>query len=189
MLPRRGSELTWEPRFFDIKCRFAGFSPDAVVIVATIRALKMHGGLPKIRLTEENLAALEKGLANLAKHLENIRNFGLPAVVAVNNFPTDTRAEMDLLVERCRAMGAEVAVSEVWAKGGAGGVDLAQKVLAAMDKPNNFRFLYDVNLPIREKIAVIAKSVYGADGVVFTPSAAKTVDELTSLGYDKTPTA
>lgn len=181
-----GADLGAE-KFCDIKCRFAGFRPDAVVIVATVRALKMHGGVPKTELTAENLAALEKGLANLTKHIENIKNFGLPAVVAVNNFPTDTQAELSLLVEKCQAMGAEVSVSEVWAKGGEGGIDLASKVLAAMEKPNNFKFLYDVNLPIREKITVIAKNIYGADGVNFTATAAKTIDELTALGFDKTP--
>lgn len=181
-----GADLGAE-KFCDIKCRFAGFKPDAVVIVATVRALKMHGGLAKTQLTEENLAALEKGLANLTKHIENIQSFGLPVVIAVNNFPTDTKAELALLVEKCKAMGAEVSVSEVWAKGGEGGIDLAKRVLAAMEKPNGFKFLYDVNLPIKEKISVIAKNIYGADGVNFTAAAAKTIDELTALGFDKTP--
>lgn len=181
-----GADLGAE-KFLDIKCRFAGFKPDAVVIVATVRALKMHGGVPKTQLAEENLTAMEKGLANLTKHIENIWNFGLPVVVAINNFPTDTRAELDLLVEKCKAMEVEVSVSEVWDKGGAGGLDLANKVLAAMEKPNNFKFLYDVNLPIKDKITAIAKNVYGAEGVSFTSQASRTIEELTSLGYDKTP--
>lgn len=181
-----GADLGAE-KFLDIKCRFAGFKPDAVVIVATVRALKMHGGVPKTQLAEESLTAMEKGLANLTKHIENIQNFGLPVVVAVNKFPTDTRAELDLLVEKCKAMEVEVAVSEVWDKGGAGGLDLANKVLAAMEKPNNFKFLYDVNLPIKDKITAIAKNVYGAEGVSFTSQASRTIEELTNLGYDKTP--
>lgn len=181
-----GADLGAE-KFLDIKCRFAGFKPDAVVIVATVRALKMHGGVPKAQLTEENLPALEKGLANLAKHIENVQSFGVPAVVAVNAFPTDTKAELDLLVKIAQGIGAEVALSEVWAKGGEGGIELANKVLAAMEKPNCFKFLYDVNLPIKEKIATIAKSIYGADGVNYSAAAAKTIDELTEMGFDKTP--
>jgi formate--tetrahydrofolate ligase len=181
-----GADLGAE-KFLDIKCRFAGFKPDAVVIVATVRAIKMHGGVPKAELGTENLNALEKGLANLAKHIENIQGFGLPAVVAVNVFPTDTKAELELLVKICQDIGAAVAVSEVWEKGGAGGLELADKVLAAMEKPNNFKFLYDVNQPIRDKIAIIARKIYGASGVNFSPAAAKTIDELTNLGFDKTP--
>lgn len=181
-----GADLGAE-KFVDIKCRFAGFKPDAVVIVATVRALKMHGGVVKAQLAEENMGALEKGLANLAKHIENIKSFGLPAVVAVNAFPTDTEAELAMLVKICQGIGADVSISEVWAKGGTGGIDLANKVLAAMEKPRDFKFLYDIHLPIREKIEIIAKNIYGADGVIYTGPAAKTIDELTALGFDKTP--
>ncbi|MBP2652708.1 MAG: Formate--tetrahydrofolate ligase [Firmicutes bacterium] len=181
-----GADLGAE-KFLDIKCRFAGFKPDAVVIVATVRALKMHGGVPKAELGTENLRALEKGLDNLAKHIENIQSFGLPVVVAVNAFPTDTKSELELLVKICQDIGADVAVSEVWAKGGEGGLALADKVLAAMEKPNNFKFIYDVNQPIRDKILAIAGKIYGASGVNFSPAAAKTIDELTAMGFDKTP--
>ena len=181
-----GADLGAE-KFLDIKCRFAGFRPSAVVIVATVRALKMHGGVAKNQLTEENLVALEKGLENLMKHIENIQGFGLPTVVAVNAFPLDTQKELDLLVEKCEAMGADVAVSEVWAKGGEGGIELAHKVLAAMEKPNNFKFIYDAASPIKEKIETIAKKIYGADGVNYSAAAEKSIAELTSLGFDKTP--
>jgi formate--tetrahydrofolate ligase len=181
-----GADLGAE-KFLDIKCRFAGFRPSAVVIVATVRALKMHGGVAKNQLTEENLVALEKGLENLMKHIENIQSYGLPTVVAVNAFPLDTKKELNLLVEKCEAMGADVALSEVWAKGGEGGIDLANKVLAAMEKPNNFKFLYDATLPIKEKIETIAKKIYGADGVNYSAAAEKSIKELTSLGFDKTP--
>ncbi len=181
-----GADLGAE-KFLDIKCRFAGFKPDAVVIVATIRALKMHGGVAKTELAQENLQAMELGIANLTKHIENIQKFGLPAVVAVNKFPADTAAELKLLVEKCEAMGAKVSVSEVWEKGGAGGVDLAQKVLKAMEADNEFKFLYDANQPIKEKIATIAKEIYGADGVEFTAAANKTIADLEQMGYDKTP--
>lgn len=181
-----GADLGAE-KFLDIKCRFAGFKPSAVVIVATVRALKMHGGVAKNQLTEENLVALEKGLENLVKHIENIQSFGLPAVVAINAFPLDTKKELNLLVEKCQAMGADVSVSEVWAKGGEGGIDLANKVLAAMEKPNNFKFLYDATLPIKEKIETIAKNIYGADGVNYSAAAEKSINELTNLGFDKTP--
>ena len=181
-----GADLGAE-KFLDIKCRFAGFRPSDVVIVATVRALKMHGGVAKNQLTEENLVALEKGLENLMKHIENIQGFGLPTVVAVNAFPLDTQKELDLLVEKCEAMGADVAVSEVWAKGGEGGIELAHKVLAAMEKPNNFKFIYDAASPIKEKIETIAKKIYGADGVNYSAAAEKSIAELTSLGFDKTP--
>jgi len=181
-----GADLGAE-KFLDIKCRFAGFKPSAVVIVATVRALKMHGGVAKNQLTEENLVALENGMENLIKHIENIQSFGLPAVVAINAFPLDTKKELDLLVAKCEAMGAAVSVSEVWAKGGEGGIDLAHKVLAAMDKPNNFKFLYEVTASIKEKIESIAKNIYGADGVNYSAAADKAISELTALGFDKTP--
>ncbi|TWH52087.1 formate--tetrahydrofolate ligase [Sporomusa sp. KB1] len=181
-----GADLGAE-KFLDIKCRFAGFKPSAVVIVATVRALKMHGGVPKNELAGENMAALEKGLANLTKHIENIQQFGLPAVVAINAFPTDTAKELGFVEEKCNAMGAEVALSEVWAKGSLGGQALAEKVLAACEKPNNFTFAYDEQAPIKDKIAAIATKIYGADGVNYTAAAEKTVKELTALGFDKTP--
>lgn len=181
-----GADLGAE-KFLDIKCRFAGIKPAAVVIVATVRALKMHGGVPKTDLVGENMAALEKGLDNLVKHIENMRKFGLPVVVAVNAFPTDTPKELEFVESKCNALGAQVAVSEVWAKGGAGGLALAEKVLQAVEQPSNFKFLYDERLPIKEKIAVIAKEIYGADDVAYTPAADKTIGELTALGYDKTP--
>ncbi|QDR81429.1 formate--tetrahydrofolate ligase [Sporomusa termitida] len=181
-----GADLGAE-KFIDIKCRFAGFQPSAVVIVATVRALKMHGGVPKNQLAGENMAALEKGLANLTKHIENIQQFGLPAVVAINAFPTDTDKELNFVEEQCKAMGAEVALSEVWAKGSLGGQVLADKVLAACEKANNFTFAYDEKAPIKDKIAAIATKIYGADGVTYTTAAEKTIQELTAMGFDKTP--
>ena len=181
-----GADLGAE-KFCDIKCRFAGLQPDAVVIVATVRALKSHGGVAKADLGKENMTALEKGLENLTKHIENIGKFGLPAVVAINAFPTDTKEELAFVEEKCQALGAEVALSEVWAKGGAGGEAAAKKVLAALDKPKQFRCLYDEKLPIKEKIETIASEIYGAAGVDYTASAAKTIAELTALGFDKTP--
>ena len=181
-----GADLGAE-KFLDIKCRFAGFKPDAVVLVATVRALKAHGGVAKADLGKENMTALEKGLANLTKHIENIDKFGLPTVVAVNAFPTDTAAELAFVEKQCQAMGADVALSEVWAKGGAGGEAVAKKLLAAMERPNQFKFLYDEKLPIKEKIGIIAREIYGADGVNYTPAADKTIQQLTDLGFDKTP--
>jgi len=181
-----GADLGAE-KFIDIKCRFADIRPSAVVIVATVRALKMHGGVPKNELTGENMAALEKGLANLEKHIENMHKFGLPAVVAINAFPTDTKNELDFVAEKCRALGAEVALSEVWAKGGAGGLELAEKVLKAVKTPNNFKFIYDETSPIKEKIATIAREIYGADDVNYTLAAEKAIAELAANGFDKTP--
>ena len=181
-----GADLGAE-KFLDIKCRFAGLKPDAVVIVATVRALKMHGGLDKKELANIDMEALEKGLANLTKHIENIHKFGLPAVVAINAFPTDTKEELDFVEAKCKALGADVALSEVWAKGGAGGIELAEKVEAVMQKTNNFHFMYDVNQSIPEKITTIAKEIYGADGVNFTKAAQKQLKEIEDLGYDKMP--
>lgn len=181
-----GADLGAE-KFLDIKCRFAGLKPDAVVIVATVRALKMHGGIDKKELANIDMEALEKGLANLTKHIENIHKFGLPAVVAINAFPTDTKEELDFVEAKCKALGADVALSEVWAKGGAGGIELAEKVEAAMQKTNNFHFMYDVNQSIPEKITTIAKEIYGADGVNFTKAAQKQLKEIEDLGYDKMP--
>ncbi|HQD38062.1 MAG TPA: formate--tetrahydrofolate ligase, partial [Candidatus Avimonas sp.] len=166
-----GGDLGAE-KFFDIKCRKAGLKPDAVVIVATVRALKSHGGVEKTRLSEENLEALEKGLPNLIKHIENItQKFGLPAVVAINRFPQDTDAELEIVRRRCAEMGANVALSEVWAKGGEGGIELAKEVIRIAAQPNDFRLVYDDRMPLKEKIMTIAREIYGADGVDFLPAA------------------
>lgn len=181
-----GADLGAE-KFMDIKCRFAGFAPDVVMLVTTVRALKSHGGVAKADLGNENMEALERGLANLTKHIENIGKFGLPAVVAINAFPTDTQAELAFVEEKCTAMGADVALSEVWAKGGEGGEAVARKLLAAMGRPKEFRFLYDETQPIKQKIETIAREIYGADGVDYTTSANKTIKELTEMGFDKTP--
>lgn len=181
-----GADLGAE-KFLDIKCRFAGIHPDAVVIVATVRALKMHGGVPKTELGKVDMAALEKGLANLTKHIENVHKFGLPAVVAINAFPTDTKEELDFVEEKCNALGASVALSQVWAKGGEGGVELAEKVLEAMKQPADFHYMYEVEQNIPEKIEAIAKAIYGADGVDFTAPAKKQLAEIEALGLDKMP--
>lgn len=181
-----GADLGAE-KFLDIKCRFAGLKPSAVVIVATVRALKMHGGLPKTELGKVDMSALEKGLENLIKHIETVKAFGLPAVVAINAFPTDTKEELDFVEKKCNELGAEVALSEVWAKGGEGGIALAEKVLAATEKPNNFNFTYEVDQSIPEKIEAIVKRVYGGDGVVFTGPAMKQLKEIEELGLDNMP--
>ncbi|MCF2600530.1 formate--tetrahydrofolate ligase [Anaerovibrio lipolyticus] len=181
-----GADLGAE-KFLDIKCRFAGIHPDAVVIVATVRALKMHGGVPKTELGKVDMAALEKGLANLTKHIENVHKFGLPAVVAINAFPTDTKEELDFVEEKCNALGASVALSQVWANGGEGGVELAEKVLEAMKQPADFHYMYEVEQSIPEKIEAIAKAIYGADGVDFTAPAKKQLAEIEALGLDKMP--
>lgn len=183
-----GADLGAE-KFLDIKCRMAGFRPDAVVIVATARALKLHGGVPKDQLNNENLEALDKGMPNLLKHVENITKvYGLPAVVAINRFPTDTEAELDRIAEKCKELGVNVRLSEVWGKGGAGGIELAEEVVRLADSGNSdFNFSYDENLPIREKINAIATKIYGADGVDFVDKAGKQIDELEALGFGKTP--
>ena len=181
-----GADLGAE-KFLDIKCRMAGLKPDVVVLVATVRALKYQGGVAKAELDTVNLAALEKGMANLEKHIENIGKFGLPTVVAINAFPTDTAEELALVRQKCAALGAAVAVSEVWAKGGEGGKAVAELVLQAIEHPSEFRFLYDETLPIKEKIATIAREIYGADGVNYSKTAEKTIRELTVLGFDHTP--
>ena len=181
-----GADLGAE-KFLDIKCRFAGLRPDAVVIVATVRALKMHGGLDKKELSKRDMQALEKGLANLTKHIENIQAFGLPAVVAINRFPTDTEEELSFVRQACEKLGASVALSEVWAKGGEGGLELADKVIEATKKENHFHYIYDVEESIPAKIEKIAKTIYGADGVDFTKAAQKQLAEIESLGLDKMP--
>ena len=182
-----GADLGAE-KFLDIKCRMAGLKPNAVVVVATVRALKYNGGVAKADLNNENLEALEKGLPNLLKHVSNITNvYKLPCVVAINAFPTDTKAELDLVESKCKELGVNVALSEVWAKGGEGGVELAQKVVKACEKPANFAPIYDVNLPIKEKIETIAKVIYGADGVTYSSEANKAIAEIEKLGKDKLP--
>ncbi len=181
-----GADLGAE-KFLDIKCRFTGFKPDAVVIVATIRALKMHGGLAKTELATENIEALKKGMTNLAKHIENIQKFGLPIVVAINAFPTDTENELQELKALCESMGASVSISEAWAKGGEGAIDLAQKVIEATEKPSNFQYMYDVNDSIKDKINAIATKIYGADGVNYTPAVEKTIAEFEAEDLDKMP--
>ena len=181
-----GADLGAE-KFFDIKCRLAGLVPDAVVIVATVRALKMNGGVPKDALGTENLDALKKGAANLEKHIENIGKFGVPAVVAVNVFPTDTEAELLLLEDLCARLGAKCARSEVWAKGGAGGLALADAVEDALGRTADFHPIYDAKKSIAEKIEIIAHEIYGADGVDFTPEAQKQMAEMETLGMTETP--
>ncbi|MBQ1407844.1 MAG: formate--tetrahydrofolate ligase [Eubacterium sp.] len=175
-------------KFFDIKCRLAGLKPSAVVIVATVRALKYHGGVAKADLNKENLEAIEKGLPNLLQHIDNVKNvYGLPCVVAINAFPTDTKAELDLVEKRCNELGANVALSEVWAKGGEGGRALAEEVVRLCEQPNDFKFAYDLEDPIDVKIEKIAKKVYHADGVEFVGPAKKQLKRLTELGFDNVP--
>ncbi|HIT57560.1 MAG TPA: formate--tetrahydrofolate ligase [Candidatus Galloscillospira stercoripullorum] len=175
-------------KFLDIKCRMAGLTPSAVVVVATVRALKYHGGVDKARLGEEDLSALEKGMPNLLRHVENIKEvYGLPCVVALNAFPTDTKAELKLVEEKCRALGVNVALSEVWAKGGEGGMALAEEVVRLCEEPGNFRFAYDTNLSIEEKLHAIVTRVYHGDGVALTSKARRQAEELTALGFGALP--
>lgn len=183
-----GADLGAE-KFIDIKCRKAGIKPDAVIIVATVRALKYNGGVAKDALNEENLEALEKGLPNLLKHVENITQvFGLPAVVAINRFPFDTEAELKLVEDKCKELGVNVALSEVWAKGGEGGIEVAKEVLRLIDEEeNNFKYCYDEELSIKEKINAIATKVYGADGVNYTKEADKEIARLERLGFGNLP--
>ncbi|MFY9177408.1 MAG: formate--tetrahydrofolate ligase [Caldicoprobacterales bacterium] len=183
-----GADLGAE-KFFDIKCRKAGLTPSAVVIVATVRALKHHGGALKNELSVENLEALEKGIPNLLKHIENVtQKFGLPAVVAINRFPTDTEAELKLIEDKCREYGVNVALSEVWAKGGEGGIQLAKEVVRLIDKgQNNFKFIYSEDDPIEKKIEAIVREVYGGDGVEFTPAASREISRLKKYGFGNLP--
>lgn len=182
-----GADLGAE-KFLDIKCRMADIKPSAVVVVATVRALKHHGGVAKADLGQENLEALEKGLPNLLQHVENITNvFGLPAVVAINRFPTDTEAELALVEEKCRELGVNVALSEVWGKGGEGGIALAEEVVRLCEEPNDFRFSYDLELSIEEKIKAIAQKIYRADDVIITPPAMKQLRHLEQLGFGDLP--
>ncbi|EQK48255.1 MULTISPECIES: formate--tetrahydrofolate ligase [Paraclostridium] len=183
-----GADLGAE-KFLDIKCRMADLKPDAVIIVATVRALKYNGGVAKDKLNEENLEALEAGLPNLLKHVENITKvYGLPAVVAINRFPLDTEAELKLVEDKCKELGVNVALSEVWAKGGEGGIEVAKEVLRLLDEEeNNFKFCYEDDLSIKEKIEAIATKIYGADGVDFAPAAEKEIANLEKLGFSKLP--
>lgn len=184
-----GSDLGAE-KFFDIKCRFAGLNPSCVVLVATIRALKYNGGIPKTELTAENVDALKKGIVNLKTHIENMQKFGVPVVVAINRFHTDTEAEIAYIKEFCNEMGVEVSLAEIFAKGGKGGTDLAEKVCATIEKfegKANFKPLYDEKLPIKEKLNIIAKEIYRANGVIFTAQAEKAIKEITELGFGDIP--
>ena len=182
-----GADLGAE-KFLDIKCRMGNLHPDCVVLVATARALKYNGGVPKAETSKENLEALEKGLPNLLQHVENITKvYKLPCVVAINRFPTDTEAELKLIEEKCKALGVNVALSEVWGKGGEGGIELAKEVIRLCEQPNDFTFAYELDLSIKEKIEAIAKKIYHADGVNFTANVEKQIKTLTELGYDKMP--
>ncbi len=182
-----GADLGAE-KFLDIKCRVGNLKPDAVVIVATVRALKYNGGVPRAELSAENLIALQKGLPNLEKHLENIHSFGLPAVVALNHFPTDTQAEIDLIAQTCANHQVRMAVSKVFAEGGAGGESLAQAVLESLENdPKNFRYLYDEQLPLVEKVRTIAQKIYGADDVALTATARKDLETIEAQGLDRLP--
>ena len=182
-----GADLGAE-KFLDIKCRAAGLDPSAVVIVATVKALKYNGGVPKAELGAENLEALERGLPNLLKHVENITQvYGLPCVVAINRFSNDTDAELALIADKCRALGVNVALSEVWGKGGEGGVPLAEEVLRLCDQPHQFQFAYEQDLPLRDKIEAIVRRVYGGAGVSYSPAAAKELDRLEAIGFGSLP--
>ena len=175
-------------KFVDIKCRKAGIRPDAAVVVATVRALKYHGGIAKTDLNIENLEALEKGIPNLLQHVENVtQNYGLPCVVAINRFPTDTEAELELVREKCKELGVNVALSEVWGKGSEGGIELAQEVLRLVESENNFHFVYEDNLGIQQKVEAIATKIYRADGVEFTAAAKKQLATIESLGFGNLP--
>lgn len=181
-----GADLGAE-KFFNIVCRYGQMEPAAVVLVATIRALKNHGGVPTDRLGEKNMEALEKGVENLEKQLENIQKFGVPVVVALNEFPTDTSEEVDFIIDKCSALGADVALSRVWAQGGAGGEELAQKLIAATEKPSAFKFLYELEDTLKNKIEAVCKEIYGADGVTYTSEAERLLQKFEELGYGNLP--
>ena len=182
-----GADLGAE-KFLDIKCRYAGLKPSAVVIVATIRALKMHGGVPKTELGSENLEALSLGIPNLLRHISNLKDvYKLPAVVAVNRFPTDTDAEVQLVIDKCRELGVNVTLSNVWAEGGKGGIEMAEEVIRLCETENDFEFSYDVANSIEEKIDTIVKRIYRGKGAEFTPAAKKEIAKLNELGFDKLP--
>ena len=181
-----GSDLGAE-KFLDIKCRYAGLKPSAIVIVATCRALKYNGGVPKTEVSNENLDALKKGIANLGVHIENMRKYNVPVVVAINQFGTDTQAELKYIEDYCKEKGADFALSNVFAKGGDGGIKLAQRVVEACEKPSDFAPVYSLDLPLKEKIEKIAKTVYGANGVSYTTAAEKAIAEVSRLGADSLP--
>ena len=183
-----GADLGAE-KFLDIKCRMAGLTPDAVVMVATVRALKMHGGLAKTELATEDLGALERGIPNLLRHVSNIKNvYKLPCVVAVNRFPTDTDAEIDFIIAKCRELGVNTVLSTVWADGGAGGIEMAKEVVRLCEEEQgDFTFSYELDCSIEEKIESVVKKVYGGDGIVVLPAAKKQIAQLTALGFDKCP--
>ncbi|MBE5394777.1 formate--tetrahydrofolate ligase [Brevibacillus borstelensis] len=181
-----GADLGAE-KFFDIKCRKAGLTPSAAVLVITARAIKYNGGIPVAQLHEENLDALRAGFANVRRHIENLRSFGIPVVVALNSFATDTEAEHNLVISMCEELGAEVALSQVWAKGSEGGLDLAAKVVAAADSPSSFDYLYDDQLPVREKIETIVKKLYRGSGVIFSKAAAQTLRKAEEMGLTHFP--
>lgn len=181
-----GADLGAE-KFFDIKCRMADLKPDAVVLVATIRSLKFNGGVDKTELSNPNLEAVKKGFVNLEKHIENVKKYGLPMVVTLNAFTTDTEEEINFIKEQCEKIGVHFALSQVWAKGGEGGIELANKVMEALKQPSNFKPLYDVNLTIEEKINIIAKEIYGADGVKILPKAKAEIAQIEKIGLDKMP--
>lgn len=182
-----GADLGAE-KFFDIKCRMSGLKPDAVVLVATVRALKYNGGVPKAELGGENLGALEKGIVNLEKHIENLQKYDVPVVVTLNSFITDTAAEIDFVKKFCEDRGCEFAISQVWEKGGEGGIELAQKVLETLEKrESHFHVLYEDTLSLKEKIEAVSKEIYGADGVVYSPAAEKQLKKLTDLGFGGLP--
>lgn len=181
-----GSDLGAE-KFMDIKCRFAGLAPSCVVLVSTVRSMKYNGGVAKEDLKEENLEALKKGSVNLGAHIDNLKKFGVPVVVAINHFYADTQAEIDYIEQYCKEKGADFAVTKCFAEGGKGGTQLAQKVVDACEKENNFHCLYDLDMPVYEKIETIAKEIYGADGVDFTKEARNAIDGFIKLGADKMP--
>ena len=181
-----GSDLGAE-KFLDIKCRFAGLKPSCIVLVATIRALKYNSGMPKTELQNENTEALKKGIVNLKTHIENMQKYGVPVVVAINRFPTDTDTEIEIIKNFCKEMNVEASLAEIFTKGGEGGIDLAQKVCTAAEKESSFKPIYDSTLPIKEKLEIIAKEIYRADGVVYTGKAEKELDSIIKLGYDNIP--
>lgn len=181
-----GSDLGAE-KFLDIKCRFGGLKPDCIVLVSTVRSMKYNGGVAKEDLKEENLEALKKGSANLGAHIDNLHKFGVPVVVAINHFYADTQAEIDFIEDYCKSKGADFAVTKCFAEGGAGGTDLAEKVVSACEKENDFKFLYDLDMPLYDKIEKIAKEIYGADGVDYTKQAKTALDGFIKLGADKMP--
>lgn len=181
-----GADLGAE-KFFDIKCRIAGLKPDAVVLVATVRSLKFNGGVAKEELSKPNVEAVKKGVVNLEKHIENLKKYGLPIVVALNAFTADTMEEIEIVKQKCESLDVGFALSEVWAKGGEGGEALALEVKKALEKPSHFKVLYDENLPIEEKISIIAKEIYGADDVKFLPKAKAEIQKIHSIGLDKMP--